>query len=223
MGAEVVPDDSETASWAGEDACLLDSASFFSSSASLVLDWWNDRETDGIEDWKVLKRAAGRITRGAYTARAAARRSTYLSLWSVYCARKRDALTQVGVSYIVARAIRSARVVCPVESGKAVLERAAVTTGSDVLESPDRRRTRPAMLMAMEVFIRRGSHAEHLRRTTPEPRSLRIRGRELRQAELARQEGTGCVLRAVATAYDYHRCHRQHTRSACSMSPSTHR
>lgn len=183
MGSEVVPDDSETASWAGEDACSLDSASFFSASASLVLDWWNDRETDGIEDWKVLKRAAGRITRGAYTARAAARRSTYLSLWSVDCAMNRDALTQSGVSYIVARAIRSARVVGSVERGKLVLENAVVTTGGDGLGSPDERRTRPAVLMAMEVFRRRGSHGEHLRRARP-PR-----------LDLSAFEGASCVKR----------------------------
>jgi len=71
-GSDVVPDDSETASWAAA------SVSFFCSSARHILDWWNEREREGMEDWKLFTRGLARIWRGAETARAAARRKMYL-------------------------------------------------------------------------------------------------------------------------------------------------
>ena len=66
-GSEVVPDDSETASTSDEapdrDAVAEDigSASLFCSSARHILDWWNVREREGIEDRKLDTRGAMRI------------------------------------------------------------------------------------------------------------------------------------------------------------------
>ena len=69
----MVPDDSETAS------CVDEEVVSFCSSARHILVWWNEREREGIEDWKLAMRGAARIWRGAEIARAAARRKMYLS------------------------------------------------------------------------------------------------------------------------------------------------
>jgi len=69
----VVPDDSERASSAVDEV-----VSFFCSSARHVLVWWNEREREGMEDWKLVTRGLARSWRGAETARAAARRKMYL-------------------------------------------------------------------------------------------------------------------------------------------------
>ena len=65
-GSEVVPDDSETASTSDEApdwdvAPDVVSVSLFCSSARHILDWWNERESEGIEDWKLETRGAMRI------------------------------------------------------------------------------------------------------------------------------------------------------------------
>jgi hypothetical protein len=75
-GSDVDPDDSDTASCAAEYAASA--SSFFCSSERHILDWWKEREREGMEDWKLVTRGAARIWRGAETARAAARRKMYL-------------------------------------------------------------------------------------------------------------------------------------------------